>query len=68
MCRVAWPVADAGTFWDRWVIESPPSAAAMGQLPPAIRGAGRAEFVRLVEREGVGEFVTEVLIGLGTKS
>ena len=66
-CRVAWPVSDPGTFWDRWVIESPPSATAMSQLPPAIRTAGRAEFVALVERAGVSEFSTEVLIGLGTR-
>lgn len=66
-CQVTWPMSDPATFWDRWVIESPPSAAAMGQLPPAIRAAGRTEFVRLVEREGVNEFDTEVLIGLGSK-
>jgi len=62
-----WPVKDPVVFWERWALESPPSAAVMKALPADLRAAAGAEFARLVEHSQKTEFDVEVLVALATR-
>ncbi len=48
---VVWPVGDHAEYWDRWVMGSPPSKAAMQQLDLDLVSKARAEYVALCRQE-----------------
>lgn len=62
---IPWPVPEPQVFWDRWAMASPPSAAAMSQVPNNIREQAGREFVRLARETRQSSFATEVLFALG---
>ncbi len=62
---VPWPIPDPTEFWEKWAIESPPTAAAMRNIPPPIRGAAGHEFARLLRDSGLKEFDVQAYVALG---
>ncbi|MGA9532536.1 MAG: methyltransferase domain-containing protein [Anaerolineales bacterium] len=66
--EVEWRVGDYAEYWDRWVMGSPPSAAAMRQLEPDLVAKAKAEYIKLCQQEGPKYpqgFPIPVVIGLG---
>lgn len=65
--RVPWPITSPEAFWQKWALDSPPSAGTWRDRPESVREAAGREFVRLVEASGKRAFPTEVLVALGRK-
>lgn len=67
--EVEWQVGDYAEYWDRWVMGSPPTAAAMSELEPDLVAKAKAEYVKLCRQAGPKYprgFPVPVVIGLGT--
>ena len=67
VAAVDWPIADAGDFWRRWALDSPPTRAMMSSLDDAGRAEGERVFVELLGKEfgaGAVAIPTDVVIGV----
>jgi len=51
LLEVAWPVGDYAEYWDRWVMGTPPSKAAMQQLDSDLVPKAKSEYVALCRQE-----------------